>query len=49
MGVVQSSPNTYFRKSWFLLANTTCKWQKGKIIGKNEKKILRNFFQYNVI
>ena len=29
-GVVQSSPNTYFQKRWFLLANTTWKWQKVK-------------------
>ena len=43
-GMVQSSPNTYFQKRWFLPANTTWKWQKVKIIEKNEKAISGIFF-----
>ena len=50
-GVVQSSPNTYFQKRWFLLANTTWKWQKVENYWKNplKKNIFENFFRYNVI
>ena len=43
-GVVQSSPNTYFQKRWFLLANTTWKWQKVKNYWKKRKKNFRGFF-----
>ena len=43
-GMVRSSPNTYFQKRWFLLANTTWKWQKVKNYSKNRKKILGIFF-----
>ena len=37
--VVQSSPNTYFKKRWFLLAKTTWKWQKVKNYWKKWKKV----------
>ena len=43
-GVVQSSPNTYFQKRWFLLTNTTWKWQKVKNYWKKRKKKFRGFF-----
>ena len=43
-GVVQSSPNTYFHKRWFLLANTTWKWQKVENYWKKRKKNFRGFF-----
>ena len=42
--VVQSSPNTYFQKRWFLLANTTWKWQKVKTFWNKRKKNFRGFF-----
>ena len=42
--VVQSSPNTYFQKRWFLLANTTWKWQKGKNYWKKTKKKFSGIF-----
>ena len=48
-GVVQSCPNNYFRKRWFLLANTTWKWQKVKSYWKKWKKIFGGFFRYDVI
>ena len=49
-GIVQSSPNTYFQKRWFLLANTTWKWQKVKNYWKKRrKKIFEDFFPYDVI
>ena len=48
--VVQSSPNTYFQKGWFLLAKTTWKWQKVKNYWKKTKKKFSGFFfWYNVI
>ena len=43
-GVVQSFPNVYFQKRWFLLANTTWKWQQVKNYWKKEKKCLGGFF-----
>ena len=42
-GVVQSSPNTYFQKRCFLLANTTWKWQKVKNRWKKWKKFFHTF------
>ena len=50
-GVVQSSPNTYFQKRWFLLASRTWKWQKAKNYRKKkqQQKILEDFFRYDVI
>ena len=45
LGVVHSSPNTYFQKRCFLLANTTWKWQKVKNHWKKrKKKIFRGCF-----
>ena len=42
-GVVQSSPNTSFQERWFLLANTTWKWQKVKNYWKKRKKKKKKF------
>ena len=42
--VVQSSPDTYFQKRWFLLANTTWKWQKLKNYWKKRKKNFSGIF-----
>ena len=45
MGVVQSCPNTYFQKRWFLLVNITWKWQKvKKLLKKTKKKFSGIFF-----
>ena len=44
MGMVQSSPNTYFQKRWVLLVNTTWKRQKVKNYWKNRKIIFGGFF-----
>ena len=43
-GVIQSSPNTYFQKRWFLLANATWKWQKVKNYWKKREKNFPGFF-----
>ena len=44
-GVVQSSPNTYFQKRSFLLANTAWKWQKvNNYWRKTNKKLSGIFF-----
>ena len=43
-GMFQSSPNTYFQKRWFLLANTTWKWQKVKSYEKKTKTNFPGFF-----
>ena len=43
-GVVQSSPNTYFQKRWFLVANTTWKWQKVKSYWKKWQKKFSGIF-----
>ena len=47
--VFQSFPNTYSHKRWFLLANTTWKWQKVKNYWKKRKKLFGNFFWHDVI
>ena len=50
LGVVHSSPNTYFQKRCFLLANTTWKWQKVKNHWKKrKKKYCGDVFQYDVM
>ena len=44
-GVIQSSPNTYFQKRWFLLANTRWKWPKSeKLLKKTKEKFSSHFF-----
>ena len=45
-GMVQCFPNTYFQKRWFLLANTTWKWQNVKNYWKKQtsKQKKKGFF-----